>query len=141
MMMDPEAIADEVVEPTEAQAAEAPAEPEQPETTEKTPAIPEALPVLPLRGGTVIFPLAVVPLVPQRPDAPEQPGPADLYEVGTAGVIHQLMRSPDGTIRLVLQGLERIRVGPYSQTEPYLKATVVVSPDALDAGVEAQGLR
>jgi ATP-dependent Lon protease len=164
MIMDPEATAEEVAEPTEAQAAEASPEPEQADSAEKTPTIPDALPVLPLRGGTVIFPLAVVPLlvgqersirlidevmrgdrmvalVAQRPDAPEQPGPADLYEVGTAGVIHQLMRSPDGTIRLVLQGLERIRIGQYTQTEPYLKAAVTVSPDTLDAGVEAQGLR
>jgi len=137
---------------------------EQPAPNSATPAIPDVLPVLPLRGGTVIFPLAVVPLlvgqersirliddvmrgdrmvalVAQRPDAPEQPGPADLYEVGTAGVIHQLMRSPDGTIRLVIQGLERIRVTQYVETDPYLKAAIVAMPDGVSTDVETQALR
>ncbi|MCC6179599.1 MAG: endopeptidase La [Chloroflexi bacterium] len=129
------------------------------------PSIPAALPVLPLRGGTVVFPLAVVPLlvgqersirliddvmrgdrmlalVAQRPDSPEQAGPDHLYSVGTAGVIHQLLRSPDGTLRLVLQGLERIRLTEFIQTEPYLKARVEMAPDqATSDDVETQALR
>ena len=128
------------------------------------PAIPEILPVLPLRGGTVVFPLAVVPLlvgqersikliddvmrgdrlvalVAQTSDAQEQAGPDDLHEIGSAGVIHQLMRSPDGTVRLVIQGLERIRFGEFVQTEPYLKARVEVAPETISTGVETQGLR
>jgi ATP-dependent Lon protease len=128
------------------------------------PAIPDVLPVLPLRGGTVIFPLAVVPLlvgqersvrliddvmrgdrlvalVAQKSDTPELAGPDDVHEIGTAGVIHQLMRSPDGTIRLVIQGLERIRLGEFVQTEPYLKAHVKIAPDTISTGVETQGLR
>ena len=128
------------------------------------PPIPPVLPVLPLRGGTVVFPLAVVPLlvgqersirlvddvmrgermlalVAQKPDAPEQAGPEDLYRVGTVGVIHQLMRAPDGTLRLVLQGLERVRIGEFTQTEPYMSARVEVAPDQLTPGVEIEGLR
>jgi len=126
--------------------------------------IPATLPVLPLRGGTVVFPLAVVPLlvgqersiqlvdevmrgdrmlalVAQKPEAPELAGPDDLYRVGTAGVIHQLMRAPDGTLRLVIQGLERIRVAEFAQTEPYLVAQVEVVPDQVTPGVEIEGLR
>src|SRR5918993_1651344 len=95
--------------------------------------IPDALPVLPLRGGTVVFPLAVAPLnvglersirmvddvmrdnrmlalVAQRKDEPEQAGPEDLYTIGTAAIIHQFMRAPDGTVRLIVQGLERIKL-------------------------------
>jgi ATP-dependent Lon protease len=128
------------------------------------PAIPEVLPVLPLRGGTVVFPLAVVPLlvgqersikliddvmrgnrlvalVAQTSDTQEQAGPDDLHQIGTAGVIHQLMRSPDGTIRLVIQGLERIRLGEFEQTDPYMKARVQVAPETISTGVETQGLR
>ena len=128
------------------------------------PIIPDILPVLPLRGGTVVFPLAVVPLLvgqersikliddvmrgdgwwrwsPRPRIPPEQAGPDDLHQIGTAGVIHQLMRSPDGTIRLVIQGLERIRLGEFEQTEPYLKAHVTVAPETISTGVETQGLR
>src|SRR6266496_3469930 len=105
---DPTAETDETAEARAAVSAD----PEQTEPTSTGPVIPDILPVLPLRGGTVIFPLAVVPLlvgqersirliddvmrgnrmvalVAQRPDAPEQAGPNDLYEIGTAGVIHQ----------------------------------------------------
>jgi ATP-dependent Lon protease len=129
-----------------------------------TPTIPDTLPIMPLRGGTVIFPLAVVPLlvgqersikliddvmrgdrlvalVAQKTDTPEQAGPEHIHEIGTAGVIHQLMRSPDGTVRLVVQGLERIRVGEYLQTEPYLKARVSVAQETVSTGVETQALR
>jgi len=128
------------------------------------PAIPQILPVLPLRGGTVVFPLAVVPLlvgqersikliddvmrgdrlvalVAQTSDAQEQAGPDDLHQIGTAGVIHQLMRGADGTIRLVVQGLERIKLGEFEQAEPYLKARVIVAAETISTGVETQGLR
>ena len=75
-------------------------------TLPRTPAIPDALPVLPLRGGTVVFPLAVVPLIVgqersirliddvmrgdrlvalvARRRTPETPGPDDLHRIGTA---------------------------------------------------------
>ena len=95
--------------------------------------IPDALPVLPLRGGTVVFPLAVVPLlvgqersirmvddvmrgnrmlalVAQRGGEPQQPGPDDLYTVGTAAIIHQLARCPTARCGLIVQGLERVRL-------------------------------
>ncbi len=121
-----------------------------PEPEAPRPAIPDVLPVLPLRG-TVVFPYAVVPLavgqprsvrlvddvmrgnrlvalVTQRSDAVEQPGPGDLHEVGTAAVIHQLARAGDGTLRLVVQGLERIRTVDFTSTEPYLVARVQVHP-------------
>jgi ATP-dependent Lon protease len=126
--------------------------------------IPDALPVLPLRGGTVVFPLAVAPLnvglersvrtvddvmrgnrmlalVAQRGDEPQQAGPDDLYTIGTAAIIHQLMRVPDGTVRLIVQGLERIRLLDFIATEPYLVARVAAAPDRMSPGVETEGLR
>jgi ATP-dependent Lon protease len=128
------------------------------------PSIPDNLPVLPLRGGTVVFPLAVVPLVvgqprsiqvvddvmrgdrmvalvAQRPDAPDEPKPEHLYQVGTAGVIHQLARAPDGTLRLLLQGVERIRLNAITQEEPYFRAGVTPLQDTAAQGNEAEGLR
>src|SRR5262245_32494477 len=92
-----------------------------------TPAtVPDVLPVLPLRE-MVVFPLAVVPLIvgqerwrrlvddamranrmvvlvaQSNPEA-EPAAPDDLYRVGTAATIRQLMRAPDGTLRLAVQG-------------------------------------
>ncbi|MER3437848.1 MAG: endopeptidase La [Chloroflexota bacterium] len=125
--------------------------------------IPDVLPVLPLRGGTVVFPLAVVPLVvgqprsvrlvddvmrrdrlvalvAQRTEKAERAGPDDVYRTGTAAIIHQLARSPDGTLRLVVQGLERIRILDFVAEEPYLVARVEPAPDRYMPGLESEGL-
>jgi ATP-dependent Lon protease len=127
------------------------------------PQIPEFLPVLPLRGGTVVFPLAVLPLavgqprsvrlvddvmrgerlvalVAQKQPAAEAPGPGEIEEVGTAGIIHQMVRGQDGVLRLVVQGLERVRLHEYTQTEPYLVARVEPLPDRNGGGVETEAL-
>src|SRR6266568_4552094 len=125
--------------------------------------IPDALPVLPLRGGMVIFPLSVVPLqvgqprsiqlvddamrrerllvlVSQRGDK-EQPTPDDVSRVGTAAIIHQLARMGDGTLRVVVQGLERVRLFDFIATEPYLVARVELAPDQVTPGIELEALR
>ena len=129
-----------------------------------SPEIPDALPVLPLRGGLVIFPQAVVPLTigqprsiqlvdeamrgnrmlalaAQRSEDVELPGPDDLYRVGTAAIIHQLMRGPDGSVRIVVQGLERVRLLDFVASEPFLVARVEPIPDRATEGVELEGLR
>jgi ATP-dependent Lon protease len=137
------------------------------ETQETTPAgvtIPDALPVLPLRGETAVFPLAVVPLivgqpssirlvddvmrgdrllalVAQRDETGEPPNPDNLHSIGTVGIIHQLLRAPDGTLRLVVQGLERIRLLDIIATEPYLVARIERAPDRMVPGVEVEALR
>jgi ATP-dependent Lon protease len=95
--------------------------------------IPDALPVLPLRGGTVVFPLAVTPLSVGLDRS--------IRMVGTAAIIHQLMRAPDGTVRLIVQGLERIRLLDFVTTEPYLVARVAAAPDRMSPGFETEGLR
>ncbi|MBI4491359.1 MAG: LON peptidase substrate-binding domain-containing protein, partial [Chloroflexi bacterium] len=128
------------------------------------PKIPDLLPVLPLRGGTVVFPLAVVPLVvgqprsvqlvddvmrgerllalvAQRTDESEAPGPQDVHRVATVGMIHQLLRAPDGSLRLVVQGLERVRLLDFTATEPYLVARVQPAPDQVTPGVESEALQ
>src|SRR5207245_3293913 len=104
--------------------------------------IPPALPVLPLRE-TVVFPQSMTPLaigqersikliddvvsgdrmlalVAVRNEEAESPGWDDLYEVGTAAVVHKLIRVPDGTLRILVQGLRRIHLDQRVQDDPYL---------------------
>lgn len=124
--------------------------------------VPNDLPILPLRG-VVVYPMMWLPLTvgqersirlvesaaddsrviglvtSRNPDA-EEPTPADLYEIGTAAVVHRLLRAPDGTIRLIVQGLERIRVGRYIQDEPFLRAQVMAEVDAEEDSVEVEAL-
>src|SRR5690348_16409927 len=125
--------------------------------------IPDALPVLPLRGGMVLLALSVTQLlvgqalsvqlvddvmrrerllmlVSQRTDA-DQPGPDDLNRVGTAAIVHQLARTHDGTLRVVVQGLERVRLLDFIATEPYLVARLELAPDVATPGVEVEALR
>ncbi len=120
------------------------------------------LPVLPLRG-TVVFPLTVVPLAAAQPrslklidevmsgdrtvalvmqkDAElEGAGPDDIYQVGTISTIHQMMRVPDGTVRLAVQGNERMRVIGFLQEEPYLVARVQRVPEVVEESVEVDAL-
>jgi ATP-dependent Lon protease len=126
-------------------------------------AIPDALPVLPLRDA-VVFPLTAVPLavgqprsvglvddvmrgnrllalVAQRDARTEPAGPEDLHRVGTVGVIHQLARVPDGSVRLMVQGIERIRLLDWIGTEPYLVARIEIAPDQSVQTTEGDALR
>ena len=120
------------------------------------------LPVLPLRG-TVVFPLTVVPLaaaqarslrlidevmsgdrtvalVMQKDAELEGAGPDDVYGVGTISTIHQMMRVPDGTVRLAVQGNERMRILEFIQEEPYLVARVQRAPEIIEESVEVEAL-
>jgi len=99
--------------------------------------IPDLLPVLPLKD-VVLFPYVIVPLsvsreksiaavdaalaeqrilllLAQRDPAVEEPGPADLYETGTAAAVMRMLKLPDGRIRLLVQGLSRVRVDGFGQ--------------------------
>lgn len=141
--------------------------PEDNETHEtevdSTPVIPEELPILPLKG-VVVYPLTVLPLnvgqarslrlvddvvkepnrliglVTIKSDKFEDAGPDDLYEVGTAAIIHRMLRAPDGTVRLIVQGIERIRIQEFSALEPYLKAKIELAPEAIDKDVQVEAL-
>ena len=122
------------------------------------PDIPALLPILPLRE-TVAFPLALLPLavgqersirlvddvmrttrllglVAQRKPEAKAATAEDLYEVGCAAVIQQMMRGENGTIRAVVQGLERVRIKQILQTEPYLIARVEKAPEIASPGTE-----
>ena len=125
--------------------------------------IPDALPVLPLRDA-VVFPLTVVPLavdlpsslklvddvmrgnrmlalVARREPKAEPPEPGDLHAMGTAAIIHQLARVPDGSVRLMVQGIERVRILDWLNREPYLVARIAVARDDTVAVTELDALR
>lgn len=123
---------------------------------------PDVLPILPLRG-VVVYPQTAVPLTVGQPRSirlvddvvagdklvglvaaknpeMESPGPADLYTVGTIAIVHRLLRAPDGTIRLLVQGLDRFRLGEFVQEEPYLKAKIELAPEHVEEGIEIDAL-
>jgi len=124
--------------------------------------VPREMAILPLRG-VVVYPLTALPLTVGRPrsirlvdDAvlgkriiglvaakdpeKEDPGPDDVYMVGTAALVHRLRKAPEGTIILLVQGLERIKIREFTQLEPYLKARVDVAPDLVEETMEVEAL-
>ncbi len=125
--------------------------------------IPAVLPILPLRG-LVVYPQTAVPLTIGQPRSIrlvddvvsgderliglltsrdpelESPEPSDLYLVGTIAIVHRLFRAPDGTIRLLVQGMARFKVGEFLQTEPYLKAQIQPIPERVEEGLEIEAL-
>ncbi len=123
---------------------------------------PETLPLLPLKG-TVVLPMTLVPLAAAQPrslrliddvmagertvalvmqkDAElDGAGPDDILEIGTVATIHQMMRVPDGSVRLAVQGVERMRILEVVQEEPYLVARVVRLPEEVEESVEVKAL-
>jgi ATP-dependent Lon protease len=115
--------------------------------------IPDELPVLPLRD-TVLFPNSFMPLAvareasvrlideattagrmigvfTQREATVEEPAQDDLYPIGTATHIHKMFRLPDGSLRLIVQGLARVRLERLVQSRPYLRAVVSQADEVL----------
>jgi ATP-dependent Lon protease len=124
--------------------------------------LPGALPVLPLKD-MVTFPDALTPLAVGQPRSmklvndvlsgertlvmvasrdPEldEPGPDDLYGVGVAGVVARMLKVPDGTIRILVQGTERVRIGEFVAEEPYLIARIEPLPDEIEPSPELEAL-
>jgi ATP-dependent Lon protease len=83
----------------------------------------------------------LVALVAQRHPEVRPAGPDDIYRIGTAAIIHRLLRLPDGNLQLVVQGLERIRILDFVQTEPFLVARVEKAPEQTNADTETEALR
>jgi ATP-dependent Lon protease len=124
--------------------------------------LPKAIPILPLRG-LVVYPKTAIPLTVGQPRSirliddimskdriigmltsknpdQENPGPEELYDVGTAATIHRMFRAPDGTIRLVIQGLARFKIVDYTQNEPYLMASIQPYPETQTETIEVEAL-
>ena len=108
--------------------------------------LPQELPILPLRG-VVIFPSAIVPLLISRASSlklvedcrksnnllglaaqknpeDEAPEPRALFSRGSAGRILKMLKYPDDSVRILVQGLKRIEIREYGQIEPYYRAQV-----------------
>src|SRR3954469_5266595 len=125
-------------------------------------AIPRELPIVPLKD-TVIYPFVGAPLavgqertlkliddavvgnrlvgfVASKDAEVDNPGPEQAYRVGVVGAIVRMMRLPNGTMQLAVQGLERIKIDEYTQTTPYLKAHIHLAPDEVESGMEIDAL-
>ena len=113
--------------------------------------VPEIIPILTLRSS-VLFPGAITPItvgrdksislvravnaeggmlgaVLQRESDVEDPGPDDMYKVGTAARIIKILEMPNGNLTVILNGLEKVEINEYVATEPYLKARVTALRD------------
>lgn len=125
--------------------------------------IPNDLPILPLRD-TVAFPNIVTPLViareksvrlvndvlagnrimglvAQRDSNIEDPSEYDIYKFGTAASILRMLKFPDGSIRVLMQGLSRIKIMEILETEPYLKAQIRVIRDDYKETTELEAIK
>jgi ATP-dependent Lon protease len=122
----------------------------------------QRLPVLPLKE-TVVFPESMTPLavgqersikliddvvsgerllalVTVRDSDVETPGWDDLYDVGTIAVVHKMIKVPDGTLRILVQGVERVRVVRGIEDEPYLVGELEGAPDVVPESPEVEAL-
>ena len=70
----------------------------------------------------------------------EQPGPDDLYRVGVAGTIARMLRMPDGTLRILVQGGPRVRLDEFVSEQPYLVARIHEEPDVVELSSELEAL-
>src|SRR6267143_890806 len=119
-------------------------------------------PVLPLRD-IVVFPHMIVPLfvgreksiraleevmkndalimlATQKNASDDDPSPDSIYETGTLASVLQLLKLPDGTVKVLVEGLERARVQKYSDRTEYYEATAVALADTDAKSVEAEAL-
>jgi len=115
--------------------------------------IPSELPILPLRD-TVLFPNSFLPLAvaressvrlieeaiagsklvgvfTQRDASVEEPNQEDLHAVGTATHIHKMFKLPDGSLRLIVQGLSRLKLDSITSLRPFLRAKVSSADDTI----------
>jgi ATP-dependent Lon protease len=124
--------------------------------------LPETLPVLPLRDS-VTFPDTLTPLAvgqersielvndvlagnrmlvmaaAKDPEV-ETPGPADIHRVGVVGVVARMIKVPDGSLRILVQGSQRVRLTAWEEGRPYLVARVEPAPDEIHEGPELTAL-
>ena len=124
--------------------------------------LPELLPVLPLRENVpfpdTLIPLAVgqersirlvnavlggdrqLVLVASRVPELDEPSPEQLYSVGVAGVVARMIKAPDGSLRILVQGAQRVELTDWTDTEPYLMARIAPAPDLLEPSSRLEAL-
>jgi ATP-dependent Lon protease len=124
--------------------------------------LPATLPVLPLKE-TVVFPESMTPLaigqersirliddvvggdrllalVTVRDENVETPAWDDIYAIGTAAVVHKMIRVPDGTLRILVQGIRRVELERRVLDEPYLMGEFLERPDVVEESKEVEAL-
>ena len=124
--------------------------------------IPEQIPILPLRG-TVLYPELILPImvgrkrsvkliddamekdriigvVTQKRSETEDPKENELYRIGVAALILRMIREMDGSQRVIVQGLSRIKIQQYTQKDPYYVANVETIDESPAQGVEIEAL-
>ncbi|HEX7625889.1 MAG TPA: endopeptidase La, partial [Gaiellaceae bacterium] len=133
-----------------------------PEPEEHQLEFPTALPVLPLKEA-VVFPQSMSPLaigqersvrliddvvagdrllalITSKDSSTESPGWNDIYDVGTVALVHKMIKVPDGTLRILVQGIERIKLEHRLDTDPYLLGEFSALPDVLEETPELEAL-
>jgi ATP-dependent Lon protease len=124
--------------------------------------LPDELPVLPLKES-VPFPETLTPLavgqersvalvnqvlggdrllvmVASRTGEIEDPAPEDLFGVGVAGTVARMIKVPDGTLRILVHGAQRVELGEFTQREPFLVAQITEAPDEVNPSAQLEGL-
>ena len=119
-------------------------------------------PVLPLRD-IVVFPHMIVPLfvgreksvraledvmaddkqillLTQRDASQDDPEPKDLFDIGTVGTILQLLKLPDGTVKVLVEGAQRTRVTEFTENDEFFEANIEILPDEDDEDGELEAL-
>ncbi|MCC6485688.1 MAG: endopeptidase La [Armatimonadetes bacterium] len=139
--------------------------PEAAETTPLKPAsrrLPRSLPLLPIRDNVyfphMLFPLFVgreksvkaldeamahqryILLIAQHDMTVEDPEPDDIYRVGVVAEVIQILKVPDGTVRVMLEGIERVQVTQFIQQEPFFKVRVKPLPAEEAKSIELEAL-
>ena len=124
--------------------------------------IPRVLPALPIRDQVyfphMLFPLFVgreksiraldaavrqhryIVLVTQKDITTEDPEPEDVYEIGLLAEVMQILRVPDGTMRVMLEGIQRVKISAYSQTDPYFRVRIKSLPTIEKKTIEIEAL-
>ncbi len=123
---------------------------------------PKTLPILPLRG-LVVYPQTAVPLNIGQPrsirliesTAPQNgliglcashdqertmPGPGEIYRIGTVATVHRQLRRQDGTIRMLINGLNRFRVKTFVATDPFLVAEIESLPEEISVTAQTEAI-
>jgi ATP-dependent Lon protease len=124
--------------------------------------VKESLPLLPLRG-MIVFPYVVVPLdvgrdksisaleeamvndrlivlSAQRQAKVNEPNQKDIYEMGTVAEIKQLLKLPDGTIRVLVEGLRRVQIVKYLQIDPHYQVQISEVMEEEEKTIETEAL-
>ena len=122
----------------------------------------EKYPVLPLRD-IVVYPKMIVPLfvgreksiralqevvdndknivlATQKNAAVEEPVADDIYHIGTLGTILQLLKLPDGTVKVLIEGLERVKIEKFEDNNEFMEVTASVLPEKDDTSTEVEAL-